>query len=421
MLSVYFVVFASCATLATTRNVLLDETVVKLNGSARFAARYSNNIEEDARLNVPELITKYGYPVEVHHVTTEDGYILELHRIPYGRDKSNVPNKNKPIVILMHGLLCSSAVWVLTGPGAGFGYILAEEGYDVWMGNFRGNRYSRRHVTLNPDSIFNIDFWKFSWDEHGNYDLPAIIDYALAHTGKDKLHYIGHSMGTTSFFTMASLRPQYNEKIISMQALAPVAYMAHNSNPLLEAIAPFSNNIESIADIVGHGEFLPSSQVFTWAGEVLCRDKAMFQSMCSNILFLIGGWDEAQHNATIMPVITGHVPAGSSIRQLAHYGQSISGKEFLRYNQGNIVENLKAYGSFSPPAYDLSKITAPVYLHYGDNDPLAAVADVQRLFGELGKPMGMLRVPLAGFTHIDFMWAIDVKKLLYDTVISLLQ
>lgn len=71
-----------------------------------------------------------------------------------------------------------------------------------------------------------------------------MIDYALAHTGKERLHYIGHSMGTTSFFTMASLRPEYNEKIITMQALAPVAYMAHNRNLLLNAIAPFANNIE---------------------------------------------------------------------------------------------------------------------------------------------------------------------------------
>lgn len=123
---------------------------------------------------------------------------------------------------------------------------------------------------------------------------------------------------------------------------------------------------------------------------------------------------------TILPIIYSHEPAGASIRQLAHYGQSISGNEFLRYNQGNALANLKAYGSSSPLAYDLSKITAPVYLHYDDNDPLAVVADVQRLFEELGNPMGMLRVPLDEFTHIDFMWAIDVKTLLYDKVISLM-
>ncbi|CAB3251570.1 unnamed protein product [Arctia plantaginis] len=333
MRSVLFIVFATCATLVTSRNIHLDELFSKFNGSARLNSRYSNSIVEDARLNVTELITKYGYPVEVHHVTTDDGYILEMHRIPYGRDKNNVPNKNKPVVILQHGLLCSSAVWVLTGPSVGFGYILAEEGYDVWLGNFRGNRYSRRHVRLNPDSRFNVAFWRYSWDEHGNYDIPAMIDYALAHTGKDRLHYIGHSMGTTSFFTMASLRPEYNEKIITMQALAPVAYMAHNRNLLLNIIAPFANDIERLGAIIGYGEFLTSRQVFVWAGEAFCRDEVVFQPICSNIMFLLGGWNEAQHNSTIMPVIFGHVPAGGSVRQLAHYGQGIAEEAaYLNYN-----------------------------------------------------------------------------------------
>lgn len=72
-------------------------------------------------------------------------------------------------------------------------YILAEEGFDVWMGNARGNAYSRRHVSLNPDSILNTNFWKFSWDEIGNFDLPAMIDYVLEATNEPRLHYIGHS------------------------------------------------------------------------------------------------------------------------------------------------------------------------------------------------------------------------------------
>lgn len=112
------------------------------------------------------------------------------------------------------------------------------------MGNARGNYYSRKHLSLNPDGIFNTRFWEFSWDEIGNVDLPTMIDYALGHSGEPRLHYIGHSQGTTVFFVMGSLRPDYNAKIISMHALAPVAFMANNRNPLLLFISPYANDIE---------------------------------------------------------------------------------------------------------------------------------------------------------------------------------
>ena len=58
-----------------------------------------------------------GYPSESHFVTTNDGYILEMHRIPYG--KHSPPSPNKPAVFVMHCLLCSSANWIVSSSGLG--------------------------------------------------------------------------------------------------------------------------------------------------------------------------------------------------------------------------------------------------------------------------------------------------------------
>lgn len=54
-----------------------------------------------------------------------------------------------------------------------------------------------------------------------------MIDYILQHTGEKKLFYIGFSQGTTQFWVLMSLKPEYNEKIHLMSALAPVAYTGH--------------------------------------------------------------------------------------------------------------------------------------------------------------------------------------------------
>lgn len=61
---------------------------------------------------------KYGYNGELHRVITPDGYVLELHRIT-GRTNSSVTEK--PVALVMPGLLASSAVWVLAGPNKGLG------------------------------------------------------------------------------------------------------------------------------------------------------------------------------------------------------------------------------------------------------------------------------------------------------------
>lgn len=67
------------------------------------------------------MIKIHGYPVEVHEVVTEDGYILQIHRIPYGRFGDQ--GISRGVVILGHGVLCSSACWLLVGPKRSLGII----------------------------------------------------------------------------------------------------------------------------------------------------------------------------------------------------------------------------------------------------------------------------------------------------------
>ena len=74
------------------------------------------------------------------------------------------------------------------------------------------------------------------------YDLPASIDYVLKLTNHTRLLYVGHSMGTTTYFAMLSDLPQYNKKILDTALFAPVAYVNHVKSPI-RLLAPFSTEI----------------------------------------------------------------------------------------------------------------------------------------------------------------------------------
>ena len=59
--------------------------------------------------------------------------------------------------------------------------ILADEGFDIWMGNTRGTLYSRGNI--NGLTIDMKEFWAWSWAEMGIYDDYANIQFIKNQTG----------------------------------------------------------------------------------------------------------------------------------------------------------------------------------------------------------------------------------------------
>jgi hypothetical protein len=102
----------------------------------------------EAKLYFTDYCRYYNYPVEIHDVTTEDGYILRVFRIQ--AKNSQIKQGLKPI-LLQHGLLDSSDTWLVNDEDKAPGFMIANKGYDVWMSNSRGNKHSRKHVKLNPN------------------------------------------------------------------------------------------------------------------------------------------------------------------------------------------------------------------------------------------------------------------------------
>jgi lysosomal acid lipase/cholesteryl ester hydrolase len=202
-----------------------------------------------------DLCNVFGYKHEEHLVLTKDGYLLGLHRIPCKKGIHNVSpgtSTGKPVVYLHHGLLMNSEVWVcLTTEERCLPFVLVEQGYDVWLGNNRGNKYSKKSIHHNPNST---KFWDFSMDEFAWHDIPDSIEYILECTKAATLGYVGFSQGTAQAFAALSIHPKLNERVNVFIALAPAMSPAGLAAPIVDglmkarcAVLPFVVNCDLLA------------------------------------------------------------------------------------------------------------------------------------------------------------------------------
>lgn len=77
--------------------------------------------------------------------------------------KRSLIGPKKPVVFLQHGLLASADSWIINEETVAPAFALANKGYDVWLGNQRGTKYSRKHQNLDPDKMEDLHYWDFSF------------------------------------------------------------------------------------------------------------------------------------------------------------------------------------------------------------------------------------------------------------------
>jgi len=357
---------------------------------------------------ISEYLGKYSIPVEEHWVTTEDGYILAAFRMA---------RPGAPVLLLQHGILCSSWHWLINSPSIAPGIQLYKDGYDVWMTNSRGNTYSRNHTKLNP--THNKEFWNFSFAEMGRFDVPANIKYILNHTGKTDLTFVGWSQGTSQFFvsmTDARVKEFVDKTVNLFVAISPVTWMKHQKSALLGILTDL--HLDQTLDAFFPYGFL------NWKSapaecQFLCKLTAGV--LCKITVDLVCGHSKMDTAAAIEN-LTAHFPAGVSFKELVHYSQLIRSNHFRDFDYGP-RGNLKQYGQKSPPVYDVTKINVPTALFMGEKDDLGDVKDNENLINQIGvNPALVYNRTFPGFSHISFFagteaafqsWYPDMQALLH--------
>ncbi|CAK1579881.1 unnamed protein product [Parnassius mnemosyne] len=365
-------------------------------------------IYDEGRLSFSAIGASYGYPVEELDVVTEDGFILKIFHI--------AGDKRRP-VLLLHGFIDCADTFIIRG-NKSLAITLANNGYDVWALNARGTRYSRNHIHLNPD--IDLKFWDFSFHEMGYYDLPAAIDFVLERTTERQLSAIGHSQGNTLFYVLGSTRPEYNDKIKVMIALAPVCFLNYVNPPVSSLIATIPI-IGNVLRSVKTEELFSDNSLLRHLFQMLCTQREIGYQICGHgLLFALGGSDPDELEPEFLPIVVAHYPTSTSRKNGVHVGQVGLTKKFVQFDYGPL-KNVAIYNAISPPNYDLRKVKMKIALLLGRNDGISTIEDAELLRNELFNVVDYLVLPYKNLNHIDLVWGQNMDKYLFPYIFSILE
>ncbi|KAL1449449.1 hypothetical protein WDU94_001953 [Cyamophila willieti] len=348
-----------------------------------------------------QVLKMWGQPGEGYNVTTEDGYIISLFRI-----KPKKPNAIP--VLILHGFLGCPETHLMRGK-QDLPIVLADEGFDVWLGTYRGTHYGRTHVNLTTQ---DEKFWDFSFHEHGYYDLPAMIDHILLVSGADRVSIVAHSMGNAITLSCLATRPEYNEKVRSYSGLAPYAVVRVHEHLLHEArkmVVPFFvqavkfNKNSFLNDVWRRRSFNPFA-MFCWS----------FPRTCLSGLANEWGTPYELSYYKLMPVLMAYVPSGSSNKNVQHM-LSLENGQFRQFDYG-LEGNRARYGTSYPPLYNLSNVRVPTSLYYGATDNVVPAQSLQDQARAL--PNVVRSRIIIGYNHLDFLVASNTREVLDNPIIE---
>ncbi|NXK58579.1 LICH hydrolase, partial [Sylvietta virens] len=371
------------------------------------ASRCKKSRNPECFMNVSEIIRYHGYPSEEYDVTTEDGYILAVYRIPAGRNDRNTGQR--PAVFLQHAFLGDATHWISNLPNNSLGFILADAGYDVWLGNSRGNTWSLKHKTLKP---CQKEFWQYSFDEMGKYDIPAELNFIMNKTGQKDVFYIAHSEGAASGFIAFYTYPELAKRVKVFFALGPVTACPHATSPLVKITnlpKPLLRLIFGCKGFAHQIEFLkgPVTQFCT-----------SLDKFCAHVLCYIAGGSVKNINTSRVDMYVGHSPAGTSAQNIFHWRQLAHTDQFQAYDYGS-KENMKKYNQTAPPVYKIEEIKIPTAVWSGGDDTFADPQDMARLLPRITNLIYHEHFPAWG--HLDFIWGLDATEKMYLKILELLK
>lgn len=295
-------------------------------------------------------------------MVTDDGYILRVHRIFPKTERFR-----RGPVLLMHGFLGTAADYLLSGPSLALAFQLASNGYQVFLGNVRGSRFSMKHQTLDP---LSREFWRFTFDEIAMHDLPAMIDYILLLTRQQGVFYVGHNQGATALLALLSTRPDFNAKILQAHFLAPIAFMDH-PHPILSFGAL---EYEESVKVLRNFNFLSMADYTKKVVDTYCQgNRISGPRFCLRLWEFIFGRNrgETEIDPQVLLQVPTFISPTASVRQYLHFLQIYGSGKFQSYRSHRLQKE--------PREYLLRNVNTPLYLYHAAEDMVVSRLVIYKL------------------------------------------
>ncbi|XP_070610065.1 putative lysosomal acid lipase/cholesteryl ester hydrolase [Erythrolamprus reginae] len=377
------------------------------NSEESFRRRHLN---PQGFMTIPEIIQYWGYPSEEYEVLTDDGYYLQLNRIPHGKNYPDKEGSPRPIVLLVHGVLCDGRYWIANLPSNSLGFFLVDAGYDVWIINIRGTTWSRRHKKF---SIDQQEFWEFSFHEMGIYDVPATVNFILQETKQESLYYVGHSQGASIGFVTLAILPNFSEKVKLFLALTP-GYNLEGIKGTFHILGIIPEGLKKL--IWGSKEFSLINERLKTTMTYACSYSGIDQ-LCLQLIFFTGGYNEKNLNVSRADVYISSFPDYTSVKNVNHWSQVMRSSEFKYYDYKQ--RNIEIYNMTKPPFYKLEDVRAPVTVWSGGKDIATTERNIESLLTRI--PHVVFYKVIPDWEHFDPIWGLDAPQRFYPDVLEWMQ
>ncbi|KAJ3621072.1 hypothetical protein MTP99_003244 [Tenebrio molitor] len=362
----------------------------------------------DVNDNITNIIQRHTNSLETHQVQTEDGYILNLFRIRRENPRG--------VIFFQHGVIDDARCWV-NQYNDSVAFLFWRAGYDVWLGNNRGNLYAKKHVTWKPS---DGEFWNFSLLEVGYYDLDASVEYIKTTTSEGKIIYVGLSMGATTGLIYASMRPAKSfESLQIMISIAPCTHFMYATDSIVKYIAPLSDIMQRYNKYTGIYSFARNDGLPLKFFR-LFHQFFPFKKYLVYLLSVCFGWTPDEMDPNYANLMVSHYGSETSIKIIVHFYQMYCQHRFQAYDYGE-VKNMEVYGSKRPFLFPLKKIKLPVYMVYSDSDIFSYYKDNEVVYNDLPEEVTMYgKLVVKGLNHVDYLYGKHRNQRLFNKILRLL-